>query len=106
VAHFELELLFDKGVFWMGERNGTVWKTSGIIENSVYPGYFELDEGCLEKAGPSDAMRRAVENLHGFLSRGEPLLSDGTTALATLEMCGAISSLPKTVENSIWQSSQ
>ena len=106
VSHFELELLFEKGAFWMGERNGTVWRTSGIKENSIYPGYYELSEESLKKTDPSDSMRRAVANINGFLSCGEPLLSNGETALATLQMCRTICSLPETVENSIWQNSQ
>jgi predicted dehydrogenase len=102
-SHLELELLFEEGAFWMGERNGTVWRTSGISENAVYPGYYELSEGQMEKTDPSDAMRRAAANIHGFLSHGEPLLSNGATALATLGMCREICSLPETVKNSIWQ---
>ena len=106
ISHLELELMFENGSFWMGERDGTVWKISGARENSLYPGYFELSEGQPEKADPSQTMRRAVENIHGLLSRGERPLSSGTTALATLEMCGAICSLPEIISNSIWQSSQ
>jgi hypothetical protein len=106
ISHLELELMFENSSFWMGERDGTVWKISGIRENSVYPGYFELTESPLEKEDPSQTMRRAAENVYGFLTRGESPLSSGVTALATLETCGAICSLPETVSNSIWQSSQ
>lgn len=106
VSHLELELMFEKGAFWMGERDGTVWRISGIRENSRHPGYFELSDGVLEKADPSQTMRRLVENAHGFLSRGDSLLSSGATALKSLEICGAICSLPETFGKSIWQSSQ
>ena len=90
----------------MGERNGTVWRKSGIIENSLYPGYYELGEGPLNTADPSDLIQRAVANIKEFLSHGVPLVSNGATALATLKLCSAICLLPEFVDYSIWQSSQ
>ncbi len=106
ISHFELELMFETGSFWMGERDGTAWKISDTRENSLYPGYFELSEGQQEKADSSQTMRRVVENAHRFLSSGESPLSSGATALKSSEMCGAMCSLPEIISNSIWQSSQ
>lgn len=106
VSHFELEMLFERGAFWIGERNGTVWRQSGISENSLYPGYHELEEGLLKTADPSGSIQRAVENIDEFLTGGAPLISNGATALATLKRCSAICQLPEIVDYSIWQSSQ
>jgi len=97
-------LLFERGSFWIGERNGTVWQKSGIIENALYPGFYELEEGATVDADPSDLMSRAIDNIYRFLDRGETLRSNGVTALETLNLCEAICSLPEIVDNSIWQS--
>ena len=95
VAHFEMELVFEKGVLWMGERDGSRFTERKIQENMVYPGYFEpAQSGFNQLADPSEAMKGAVANLHDFLDEGKPLNSTGQTALETLSFVGEILKMP------------
>lgn len=94
IAHIEIEFLFEKGSLWMGERNGTSWRVSKARRNSKNPEFFELSEGKLKKEKPSEMMKKAVQNIYRFHTNGSPLLSNGDSALKTLQMCEVLASFP------------
>jgi len=92
-AHFELELVFERGVLWSGSRDKAVHERRGLRENPIYPGYRYFDVVESTTTEPSEAFVGAVANLHGYLARDEQLLSSGESALQTLRLSEEISRL-------------
>lgn len=98
VAHFEMEMVFENCSLWLSNRNGMVYKFCPVMENALYPGYFELSEGAVLKVEASEAMRGLVKNIYACLSGNEELLSTGASALKTLDICEAIGRLSLPME--------
>ena len=103
-THFELEILFEKANFWIGERNGTKFRLDMLRENDLYPGYFELGiDGSWQTVDPSEPMQSMVESIFQTLSAGKPPICTGSDALATQGLSTRIAALPLIENSNIWQ---
>ena len=103
-THFELEILFEKANFWIGERNGTKTRLDTVRENHLYPGFFELGiDGSWQTVDPSEPMQGMVESIYQNLLSGKPPICTGTAALATQELSTRIAALPLIENSNLWQ---
>ena len=89
---FELALTTDKGRLAI-EEQGQRLRLRRVKQSPLFAGYRVLDSGKYRPTGLGRALVAAVGNLHRCLSRGEPLLSDGASALAAEETCAALMAL-------------
>lgn len=88
-AVFELQIVTARGVLMM-ENGGMNWRVRKSTESPHFKGYRSLG-ATLETAGDYPlAMGAAAANLYGAVTRGEPLASDGASALAAQRVCEAI----------------
>lgn len=103
-THFELEILFEKANFWIGERNGTKTRLDTVRENHIYPGFFELGiDGSWQTVDPSEPMQGMVESIYQHLLSGKPPICTGSAALATQELSTRIAALPLIENSNLWQ---
>ena len=88
-AIFELELVTANGVLTM-ENGGMNWRIRRTIQSPYFQGYRSLGPAA-ETAGEYPlAMSAAVANLYGAVTHGEPLASDGASALSAQRVCQKI----------------
>lgn len=85
-ARFELEIASEAGIITMLD-GGYAWRRRLAGESAVFAGYRTLDAGAVSVGRYEEAMAAAVDNIHGALTRAEPLASDGATALAAQAVC-------------------
>jgi predicted dehydrogenase len=103
-AHFELEILFEKANFWIGERNGTKTRLDMVRKNHLYLGYFELGiDGNWQSVDPSEPMQGMVESIYQNLLSGKPPICTGSAALLTQELSTRIAALPLMENSNLWQ---
>jgi len=88
-AIFELQLLTERGLVAM-EDGGAGWRVRRIVGTPHFKGCAVLDGGQRSAGDYLAAMLAAVRNVHGALTRNEPLASTGETALAAQRLCEQI----------------
>ena len=86
---FELHLVLEKGVIAM-EEGGMRWRFRPRVPSSDFAGYTTLAEGYSRPGRYTEAMKRAVENIHGAINVGAALSSTGETALEAQRLCALI----------------
>jgi hypothetical protein len=72
------------------EQGGMYWRIRKAEPSSNFQGHRVLGEGKLRAGRYPEAMARAVDNIYRAVCYGESLASDGSSALATQEICEAI----------------
>ena len=92
---FEIALTTDKGRIVI-EEQGQAMRIRPVLGSPVFAGYRVIDRGRWFGTGFDQAMAAAAANLHGRVTRGETLLSDGRSALAAQEACAGIMARAKT----------
>ncbi len=88
-ALFEVAITTSTGVVTM-EEGGMAWRERRAVPSTNFPGYQVLEPGEQIAGEYPLAMRAAIANLHNALLHGEPLASDGASALAAQRVCEAI----------------
>lgn len=88
-AHFELQLVTENGIITM-EDGGMNWRVRRAIASPHFKGYRALDEGTRTPGQYPHAMLAAATNLHAALTSGQPLASDGRSAMAAQRICELI----------------
>ena len=88
-AAFEFQLIFSSGALIM-EEGGLYWRERSAAESTNFKGYRKLDDGLRYKGGYDQAMIKAVDNIYRAITRGDPLLSSGESALLAQTMCEKI----------------
>lgn len=96
-ARFELEIVTQAGVIAM-EDGGQAWRVRHAQESAAFKGYYALDAGSSAIGRYDEAMTAAVANIHGALTDGERLASDGATALAAQIVCERIRQLSESLQ--------
>jgi predicted dehydrogenase len=103
-THFELEILFERANFWIGERDGTKIRFEKVRENHLYPGFFELGiDGNWQCVDPSEPMQGMVGSIYQNFSSGKPPICTGSAALATQKLSTQIAALPLMENSNLWQ---
>lgn len=87
---FELQIITEAGVLSM-EEGGLWWRLRKAVASTHFVGYRTLDAGTRIAGDYEQAMAGAVANLHAHLHNGEPLASNGATALQAQQLCETIS---------------
>ncbi|MEK7246518.1 MAG: Gfo/Idh/MocA family oxidoreductase [Pseudomonadota bacterium] len=93
---FELALTTEKGRLAI-EEQGQRLRVRRVKPSPLFAGYRVLEAGKYRPTGVGRALVEAVGNLHRRLGRGEPLLSDGASALVAEETCAALLALAKDI---------
>lgn len=88
-AIFELELVMANGVLTM-ENGGMNWRVRRTIQNPFFQGYHSLGPATETAGEYTLAMSAAVANVYGAATCGEPLASDGISALSAQRICQKI----------------
>ena len=88
-AVFELQLLTERGLVAM-EDGGAGWRVRRIVGSPHFKGYAVLDAGQRVAGEYLASTLAAVGNIHGALTRHQPLASSGETALAAQRLCEQI----------------
>ena len=88
-AFFEAQLIFEHGVVTM-EDGGAIWRERRAQTSALFKGYRTLSAGEHRPGGYAQAMLAAARNIHGTVSRGDPLASTGESALAAQRLCEAV----------------
>lgn len=83
---FELTIVTEKGVVAI-EDSGHAMRVRGVQASRRYAGYRELEPGISQSTALDAAFSAAVDNIHAAVTSGEPLASDGHTALAAHQIC-------------------
>lgn len=91
---FELELTADEGRIAI-EEQGMAVRRRPAGPSRVFAGYTALDRGEWQETGLGGALSVAVANLHGAVTAGEALASDGASALAAQETCATLIAMAK-----------
>ncbi len=89
---FELALTTDKGRLVI-EEQGQRLRLRRVKRSPLFAGYRVLDSGKYRPTGIGRALVAVVDNLRQCLDRGEPLSSDGASALAAEATCAALTAL-------------
>ena len=90
-AVFELQIITAKGTLTM-EDGGQRWRVRRVVPSPQFAGYSVLDAGESRPGRYAEATLASVANLHAALQHGEPLRSDGRSALAAQALCAQIGS--------------
>jgi predicted dehydrogenase len=90
-ALFELQIVTAGGVLTM-EDGGATLRLRTVIDSPTFAGYRCLGPAAIRAGQTLQAMARAVDNLYGALTSGQPLASTGSTALAAQRLCAALKS--------------
>lgn len=85
-AHFDMEIITEKGVISM-ENGGARWRFRNVINSAIYGGYRELEPGTIIPGDIQQAFRCAVQNIYAALTEAVPLASTGRTALTAQILC-------------------
>ncbi len=93
---FELDLLFAKGRVTLTDSMFTILRR-WAEPSDRFAGYTMLGEAAIQPTGLERALMGAADNIYRHLAHGEPLASDGRSALAAQEICTKLASLPQTV---------
>jgi len=88
-ALFELQLTFADALIAM-EEGGLYWRERKAMPSTAFAGYRVAGDGTRRAGGYPQAMLRSIDNVFGAVARGQPLASDGATALAAQRLCEEI----------------
>lgn len=88
-AMVEFRLMTSEGVIDL-EQGGFRLRRRLAAPSPMFSGYRTLEGETFEEGGHARTMGAALDNIAGFLTSGEPLMSTGRSALATLALCDAI----------------
>lgn len=88
-ALFELEIIAATGSVRI-EQSGRTIRTRRTIDDPYSARYRILNEGKIDIVGTGDAFFRAADNIYKAITHGEPLVSDGETALDAERICDAL----------------
>jgi predicted dehydrogenase len=86
---FELHLRFT-GAIVMLEEGGARLRIRPIEDNKHFSGHRHPGLGVWRDTTPRDGMLRAIDNIRAHLECGEPLASDGGSALKAHELSAAL----------------
>jgi predicted dehydrogenase len=86
---FEIQFVFSKGMLTM-EDGGLFWRERRVIDSDTFKGYRVLNEGVRRAGKYPSAMKQSVDNIHRAITKGEPLISTGDSALLAQEICEKI----------------
>ena len=88
-ALFEVQFTFAEALVAM-EEGGMYWRERRASPSVAFAGYRVPGEGARRAGDYSQAMLRSVDNIFGAVSLGQPLASDGDSALAAQRLCEEI----------------
>jgi predicted dehydrogenase len=86
---FELQLRFTDAIVTL-EEGGARLRIRPIEDNEHFSGHRRPGHGGWRDITPRDGMLRAIDNIRAHLERGEPLASDGDSALQAHELAAAL----------------
>ena len=86
---FEIQFVFSKGMLTMGD-GGLFWHERRVIDSDIFKGYQVLNEGIRRAGKYPNAMMQSVDNIYRAITKGEPLMSTGDSALLAQEICEKI----------------
>jgi predicted dehydrogenase len=88
-ALFELQFTFSDALVAM-EEGGMYWRERKTVPSSEFAGYRVPGEGMRRAGGYPQAMLRSIDNIFAAVRHGQPLASDGDSALAAQRLCEVI----------------
>lgn len=86
---FEIQFVFSKGMLIM-EDGGLFWRERRVEDSKTFKGYRVLNEGVRRAGKYPSAMKQSVDNIHRAITKGEPLISSGDSAVLAQQMCEKI----------------
>jgi hypothetical protein len=86
---FEIQFVFSRGMLTM-EDGGLFWRERRVVDSNTFKGYRVLNEGVRRAGKYANAMKQSVDNIHRAITKGEPLISSGDSALFAQQMCEKI----------------
>jgi predicted dehydrogenase len=86
---FEIQFVFSRGMLTM-EDGGLFWRERRVVDSNTFKGYRVLNEGVRRAGKYANAMKQSVDNIHRAITKGEPLISSGDSALLAQQMCEKI----------------
>lgn len=86
---FELHILSEKG-FISIENGGKYWRKRLPYNSINFESYKFLNDGQVELNDESKEMYFAVENIYNFLTKGEKIMSSGSSAFIAQAICNQI----------------
>lgn len=92
---FEVDIIFEKGRVTV-EDLGYRLRRRRLRPHPLFLHQVVLDDGVWVNTELPNALPNAVTALHDHLNEGTPFVSDGISALATEEICGALMELVQT----------
>jgi hypothetical protein len=72
------------------EEGGMYWRERKTVPSSEFAGYRVPGEGMRRAGGYPQAMLRSIDNIFAAVRHGQPLASDGDSALAAQRLCEVI----------------
>jgi predicted dehydrogenase len=86
---FEIQFVFSRGMLTM-EDGGLFWRERRVVDSNTFKGYRVLNEGVRRAGKYPSAMKQSVDNIYRAITKGEPLISSGDSALLAQQMCEKI----------------
>jgi predicted dehydrogenase len=86
---FEIQFVFANGMLIM-EDGGLFWRERRVEDSNTFKGYRVLNEGVRRAGKYPGAMKQSVDNIYRAITKGEPLISSGDSALHAQQMCEKI----------------
>jgi predicted dehydrogenase len=91
---FELQLMFTGAIVTL-EEGAARLRVRPIDDDEHFSGHRRPGHGGWRDITPRDGMLRAIDNIRAHLERGEPLASDGGSALKAHELSAALVELAR-----------
>ena len=88
-AFFELQIITERGALSM-ENGGLNWRIRRTIQSPDFKDYRSLGAGEMLEGEYAMAMTNAINNIYNAVTSGEPLASDGNSALEAQRLCEQI----------------
>lgn len=88
-AFFELQIITERGVIAM-ENGGLSWRIRRTIQNPDFKDYRSLSAGEIIDGEYAMSMKNAISNIYNAVNSGEPLASNGYSALQAQRLCEQI----------------
>jgi predicted dehydrogenase len=86
---FEIQFVFSKGMLIM-EDGGLFWRERRVEDSNTFKGYCVLNEGVRRAGKYPSAMKQSIDNIYRAITKDEPLISSGDSALLAQQMCEKI----------------
>jgi predicted dehydrogenase len=90
-ALFELQFTFAEALVSM-EEGGMYWRERKAVPSALFAGYRVPSEGQRRAGDYPQAMLRSIDNIVGAVRHGQPLASNGDSALVAQRLCEEIRS--------------